>query len=271
MTTRTDNPSADDAPPTGTGGSQPAGSRPQSQNPARKIDDAMSISVFFPCHNEQDTIEPLVQRAYAVLAEISDDFEILIVDDGSTDQTGAIANRLAEQIAAVRVVHHPVNRGYGAALQSGFRAARKDLVFYTDGDGQFDIDELVGILPLVAEADVVSCYRLNRREGWIRRFNAWGWALAVRWVLGLRLRDIDCAFKLYRRAVIEQIDMKSTGALIDAEMLARAQRKGFRIVQHGVHHYPRTAGTPSGARLSVILRAFRELFTLRKDILHQDP
>jgi len=226
-----------------------------------------SISVFFPCHNEQDTVEPLIQKTHAFLAGLTDDFEILVIDDGSTDQTGGIADRLAAEIPQVRVIHHPTNQGYGAALQSGFRNARKDLVFYTDGDAQFDITELADILPLAKEYDVVTCYRLNRQEGRIRRLNAWGWSLAVRLLLGLKLRDIDCAFKLYHRRVIDQIAMKSTGALIDAEMLARAQQQGFSLVQHGVHHYPRRSGRPSGARLSVILRAFRELFRLRKDIL----
>ena len=226
-----------------------------------------SISVFFPCHNEQDAIEALVRKTCDFLAGRTNEFEVLIVDDGSTDETGVIADRLAAEIPHVRVIHHPTNRGYGAALQSGFLNARNDLIFYTDGDGQFDITELAVILPLIEHHDIVSCYRLRRHEGLMRRFNAWGWSIVVRLLLGLHLRDIDCAFKLYRRGVIVKIEMKSMGALIDAEMLARATRHGFSIVQHGVHHYPRRSGQSSGANPLVILRAFGELFRLRKDII----
>ncbi|MBN1818055.1 MAG: glycosyltransferase family 2 protein [Sedimentisphaerales bacterium] len=229
----------------------------------------LSISVFFPCHNEGASIEELVRRTCDFLSQQSDDFEILIIDDGSTDETGPIADRLAREISVVRVVHHPVNRGYGGALQSGFRAAVKEWVFYTDGDAQFDIYELDAILPLRKQYDIVSCYRLNRQEGWRRKWNAWCWSKLVGLLLGFRLKDVDCAFKLFRRRIFEGMEMKSAGALIDAEILARAKRRGYTIVQQGVHHYPRRAGRPSGAKLSVIVRAFQELFRLRNDILRE--
>lgn len=231
--------------------------------------DNLSISVFFPCHNEEESIEDLVRSTYAFLSERSDDFEIIIVDDGSIDQTGKIADRLTQEFSEVRVIHHPSNRGYGDALQSGFRAATKEWVFYTDGDAQFDISELDAILSLRQQVDIVSCYRMNRQEGWSRRFNAWCWTTLVGLLLGFRLKDVDCAFKLFRNSIFEGMEMKSTGALIDAEILARAKHKGYSITQHGVHHYPRRAGQSSGAKLSVILRAFKELFRLRKEIISE--
>ena len=226
-----------------------------------------SISVFFPCYNEAESIEKLVNKSLAVLGNLSNDFEIIIVDDGSSDGTAKITDRLASEHDAVRVVHHKQNSGYGGALQSGFKAATKELVFYTDGDGQFDIAELAQVLPLIDGADIVSCYRMDRQDSVVRKLNAWCWGKLVCMVFSMRLRDIDCAFKLYRREIFDNIEMQSMGALIDAEILARATRKGYRIVQKGVHHYPRTAGSSTGANPAVILRAFRELFKLRKDIV----
>ncbi len=236
-----------------------------SQRPAPSY----SVSVFFPCYNERDHIEPLVREAAEVLDGISDDYEIILVDDGSRDGTGELADGLAARFPFVRVIHHETNAGYGAALQSGFRAATKELVFYTDGDRQFDLKELPGILPLIESCDIVSCFRLNRREGLLRRINAYGWTKLVCFLFDLKLKDIDCAFKLYRREIFDTLEMNSTGALIDTEILARAARKGCRIVQVGVHHYPRLSGRSTGAKPGVIWKAFCELFQLRKNILRQ--
>lgn len=228
------------------------------------------MTVFFPCWNEQDAIEPLTQKAVDVLEGIGADYEIILVNDGSTDQTGAIADRLAAENPRIRVVHHPVNRGYGAALQSGFGAAQKELVFYTDGDGQFDLNELPPLLKLMDRFDIVSCYRLNRQEGLIRKLNAFCWTRLVGLLFALPLKDIDCAFKLYKRSIFDGMELYSTGALIDTEVLARAVRKGCRITQVGVRHYPRIAGRATGANPKVIIQAFRELFRLRRRILQSD-
>jgi len=227
----------------------------------------LSLSVFFPCHNEQDNIEALTRKTLEVLAGISEDVELILVNDGSSDRTGEIADRLAQEHEAVKVVHHPVNRGYGGALQSGFRAATKEWVFYTDGDGQFDIAELLLLLPLIPEFDIVTCYRKKRQDSFVRSLNAWAWGQLIHFVLDLKLKDIDCAFKLYRREIFDHIKMESNGALIDAEILARCQKAGYSMTQIPVTHYPRTAGDSSGANLKVILRAFKELFQLRKKIL----
>ena len=226
----------------------------------------VSISVFFPCYNEQDNITRVVEQALTVLEKLKADFEVIIVNDGSSDSTGQIADEIAGQKDRVKVVHHRTNLGYGAALQSGFKAATKELVFYTDGDGQFDINEMPPLLGLMEQYDIVSCYRLNRQDNLIRKINGWCWTKLVCLLFGMKIRDIDCAFKLYKREIFDNIKLVSAGALINAEILARAVRKGYRVTQQGVHHYPRTAGSQTGANLRVILRAFKELLRLRGQI-----
>ena len=225
-----------------------------------------SISVFFPCYNEQDNIKRVVEQALDILEKLDTDFEVIIVDDGSSDATGQIADQIASRQKWVKVIHHATNLGYGAALQTGFKAATKQFVFYTDGDGQFDIREMPSLLPLMKKCDIVSCYRLNRQDSLIRKINGWCWTKLVCLLFGLRIFDIDCAFKLYKREIFDNIRLSSTGALIDTEIIARAVRRGYIIAQKGVHHYPRTVGTQTGAKLSVIVRAFWELFKLYHQI-----
>ena len=226
----------------------------------------VSISVFFPCYNEQENVGRTVEKALEVMQKLNADFEVIIVDDGSSDGTGQIADEIAGRDGRVKVVHHEGNLGYGAALQSGFKAATKELVFYTDGDGQFEINEMPPLLALMEQYDIVSCYRLNRQDSLIRKINGWCWTRLVCLMFGLKIRDIDCAFKLYKREIFDKIELSSTGALIDAEILARAARKGYRITQKGVHHYPRMAGKQSGANIRVVLCAFKELFKLQSRI-----
>lgn len=226
----------------------------------------LSISVFFPCYNEEANVERTTRAALKTCRRISQDFEVIIVNDGSKDGTGAIADRLAAEIDEVRAIHNHPNLGYGGALQAGFRAATKDWVFYTDGDGQFDFEDIDKLLPLLERYDIVSGYRLDRQDSLMRKANALAWTLLVNVAFRLWLRDIDGAFKIYPRTLFDEIEMKSMGALIDTEILARAKRLGYTIGQVGVHHYARTAGEQTGANLGVILRAFKELFTLRGDI-----
>jgi glycosyltransferase involved in cell wall biosynthesis len=228
----------------------------------------ISLSVFFPCYNEVANVEKTTRAAHAAVTQITDDFEIIIVDDGSKDRTGEIADRLAAELPNVRAVHNRPNLGYGGALQRGFREARKEYVFYTDGDGQFRFDEIPKLLPLMKDYDIISGYRLDRKDPLIRKINAFCWTTLVNLVFGLWLKDIDCSYKLYPRKLFDEIQMKSMGALIDAEVLARARYRGYRIGQIGVHHYPRLAGEQTGANLRVILRAFKELFKLYLDIRH---
>ena len=237
------------------------------ENPAlTEQSEAVSVSVFFPCYNEEDNITRATEQGIAVLEELKADYELIIVNDGSADSTGQIADEIAGKNPRIKVVHHQTNLGYGSALQSGFKAATKKLVFYTDGDGQFDISELPPLLPLIEHYDIVSCYRLNRQDPFIRKINAWCWTKLVCFLFGMRIRDIDCAFKLFKREIFDSIKMSSAGALIDTEILARALRKGYTVTQKGVYHYPRTAGVQTGANIKVIFRAFRELIELYKEI-----
>lgn len=225
-----------------------------------------SISVFFPCYNEAGNLRRVYESASEVFKRLKLDYEIILVNDGSTDGTAQIANAIAAGDPRVRVIHHPHNLGYGSALQSGFRAATKALVFYTDGDGQFSLDELPPLIPLMTRYDIVSCFRLNRQDGLMRRVNAWCWTTLVCLVFRLKIKDINCAFKLYKRRVFDGMDLQSTGALINAEILARASRRGFTVTQVGVHHFPRTQGHQTGSNFAVIFRALGELAKLAKHI-----
>jgi glycosyltransferase involved in cell wall biosynthesis len=222
----------------------------------------LSISVFFPCYNEQDNVGRTAQRAIEVLEELEADFEIILVNDGSADETGLRADAIAAGDKRVRVIHHPHNMGYGAALQSGIKAAKKDLVFFTDGDGQFDIGEIKLLLPLITQNDIVCGYRLDRKDPFMRKLNGWMWTRLVNILFGMSIRDIDCAFKLFKTEIFDGMKLSSAGALISAEILARATQRGYRIAEVGVHHYPRTAGKQTGAKLRVIIKAFKELFKL---------
>ena len=226
-----------------------------------------ALSYFFPAHNEEANLEGLVEEALAALAAIADRFEIIAVDDGSTDATPAIADRLVEaHPEVVRAVHHPVNLGYGAALRSGFRAARFDLVCFTDGDRQFrvaDIGRLVARLGEADAADAVVGYRIRRADPPIRTIYARLYRLANRIWFGLRVRDVDCACKLFRRAALDGVRVESGGAFFSAELLIKMRAAGRELVEVGVPHYPRTAGSPTGSRPSVIGRAVKDFWGLR--------
>jgi glycosyltransferase involved in cell wall biosynthesis len=228
------------------------------------VDLAYSLSLFLPCFNEEQNVERTVRESVAALSEVADDFEVIVVNDGSRDRTGEIAERLAAENSHVRVCHHEQNRGYGGALRTGFLAAHKDLVCFMDADGQFDVREISDLLSLADKADIVNGFRINRRDPFFRSLNAFLFNRLVRLLFGLKVTDLNCAFKLYHRRVVNAIapQLESNGAFINAEMLIRAKKAGFSIVEVGVHHYPRVAGAQTGAKLSVILRAFKELFAL---------
>jgi glycosyltransferase involved in cell wall biosynthesis len=230
------------------------------------------LSVVLPAYNEEANIERVVRSCVAYLEARMPDYELLVVNDGSHDRTGEILNRLQNEFPRLRPLHHPQNRGYGAALRTGFDAASKRFVFYMDGDGQFDISDLDHLLPLATDEDhIVTGFRIERRDPFIRRLNAklfGGWL--VRIMLGVRVRDLNCAFKLIPKKVFERIVLESPGALINAELYGRAVRKGFGIKEVGVHHYPRPAGVQTGAHLRVIIRAFYDLFRLRRKIIASD-
>lgn len=234
-----------------------------------------SISAVLPAYNEEAIIERTVRHVADVLAGLSDDFEIIVTNDGSRDRTGAILAALQATVPRLRVVTHPRNLGYGAALASGFDAASKELVFLTDGDKQFDVAELADFLQeMDSTTDLVIGWRFKRADPPLRLLNAWGWKLLVNGLFGYTARDVDCAFKLLRRSVWESLTVHARGATFSAELLVKARRLGYRVKERPVSHYPRSAGCPTGARPGVITRAFLELFQLWRNLdreLAEDP
>jgi glycosyltransferase involved in cell wall biosynthesis len=219
-----------------------------------------------PAYNEAENIEAMVKDVIQAMEPLAEDYEVIVVDDGSSDDTAGVARALEEQYPQVRLVQHRVNQGYGAAVFSGLTSAAKELVFFTDSDRQFDLNEIEKLLDYIDEADLVIGYRAPRRDPFMRKVNAWGWKVLINLLFGYTARDIDCAFKLMRRRVIERIQdqVESRGATFSAEFLVRAKRAGFRIKEVPIHgHRPRVAGSPTGARPDVIIRAFKELIRFR--------
>jgi len=223
-----------------------------------------SLSVFFPAYNEEPNIEKTVKDAIRVLEKVVLKYEVIIIDDGSKDKTGEIADKLASENNDIRVIHHNPNKGYGEALKSGFYNAKYDWIAFTDSDGQFDFSELPKLLEKTDEADLVVGYRLNRNDPIVRKVNGWLWTRLNNLLLGINVRDVDCAFKLIKKEVIDSIPrLQSTrGGMISPELLAKAHKKGFKIIEVGVHHYPRRLGEQTGANLKVIIKSFVDLLGL---------
>lgn len=225
------------------------------------------LSYFFPAHDEEANLAGLVEEALETLPMLADTFEIIAVDDGSRDRTPVIADELAAAHAGiVRAVHHPTNLGYGAALRSGFAAARYELVAFTDGDRQFRVEDLARLTARLAgpdAPDVVVGYRIRRADPIIRTIYAKAYRLANRIFFGLRVTDVDCACKLFRRESLDGLRVESGGAFFSAELLIKLEAAGRAVVEVGVPHYPRTAGSPTGAKPQVILRAVRDFWRLR--------
>ncbi len=221
------------------------------------------LSVFFPAYNEEANVRSTAEAILRVLPIAADRYELLIVDDGSVDATGTIADELTESNPAVRAIHHPTNRGYGGALRTGFYNCRYELISFVDGDGQFDFGEVSEFLANSQAADLVIGYRVNRQDSLVRTINARAWGMLIRVLFGLHVRDVDCAFKLLHKRVLQTLPrLRSDGAMISAELLIRARNAGLKIEEVPVHHYPRRAGTQTGANLRVIIKAFRDLFSL---------
>lgn len=212
-----------------------------------------SLSVILPAYNEEENIERQVTACLEFLREYFTDYEVIVVNDGSRDQTGAIVQRMVDADPHVRMLVHPTNFGYGRTLADGFKAARCDLVFYTDSDNQFDVREVRDAMPLVKGpdgdpthgADAVFGYRVYRYDSVLRCLLSWTYNRLVRVLFRVKVRDVDCAFKMFTRAVNEQLHLESKDFFIDTEMVARIARMGVRTVEKGVRHYPRTAGTTS--------------------------
>jgi glycosyltransferase involved in cell wall biosynthesis len=201
------------------------------------------LSVFFPAYNDSGTIASMVIRAVKAASELTSDYEVIVVDDGSTDATAEIANELARTYPHVRVEHHPRNRGYGGALQTGFRSATKDLIFYTDGDAQYDPAELSQLWSrLTSDADLVNGYKISRSDPWHRIVIGRVYHHAVSFLFGLKVRDVDCDFRLFRRSVFDRITLQKTSGVICLEMMKKVQDAGCTIVEVPVHHYHRAYG-----------------------------
>ena len=225
------------------------------------------LSWFFPAHNEAANLEGLIAEALETLPNLADTFEIIAVDDGSTDRTPEIADALAgSHPDVVRAVHHPTNLGYGAALRSGFGAARYELVAFTDGDRQFHVVDIGRLTARMAEPDqpdVVVGYRIKRADAPLRLAYARAYRLANRLFFGLKVADVDCAAKLFRREALQGLRVESDGAFFSAEMIIKLRASSRSVVEVGVPHYPRTAGSATGAKPQVVLRAVRDFWRLR--------
>lgn len=226
------------------------------------------VSVFFPAYNEETNIKATVTKAAKILPQITKKWEIIVVDDGSTDKTGEIVEGLIKKNPQVRMITHAPNRGYGAALKSGFYNSQYEWIAYTDADGQFDFAEITKFIETQKEtdADLVIGYYLKRQVPFYRILGTkLLWQPAVRLLFGLKVKDIDCGFKLVRRKVIKQISKLEAerGPFISSELLIKAKKSGFKIAEIGVHHYPRKAGQATGASLKVILSGLKDLMRLK--------
>jgi putative flippase GtrA len=219
-----------------------------------------SLSVILPAYNEEALIKDTIVTVMSTLVTWMQDFEVIVVNDGSKDRTGQIVAHLATYDRRIRLINHPVNKGYGAALVTGFESVTKELAFFMDSDGQFDIRDLARFFPLIETRGAVLGYRTHRQDTWMRKLNAWGWKMLVSFIFDVRVRDIDCAFKLFRSEFFRTNRLETRGAMINAEILYKLGRAGYTYVEVGVQHLPRKAGKATGAKLSVILRALREMF-----------
>jgi glycosyltransferase involved in cell wall biosynthesis len=240
----------------------PAGVREPGQASCR----FSSLSIVFPAYNEEDNIARAVTRARRVAQRYFDSFEIIVVNDGSVDGTREIVESLADHYPDVVAIHHPVNRGYGDALTSGLYRASKELVFFSDSDLQFDLDEIDRLVRHIDGFDIVAGYRANRADNAMRRLNAWAWNKLVQFTLGVRLRDVDCAFKMFRREVFDKVRVESAGAMVNTEIFTFVQQRKMTVKEVPVSHYPREAGVQSGANLRVIAKAFAELWRLKRKL-----
>jgi glycosyltransferase involved in cell wall biosynthesis len=234
---------------------------PATTVPSRDSALLRSVSVVLPSFNEEANIADAIRNATAGAAATSEDYEIIVVDDGSTDGTARIVSQCIEADPHVRLIVHTRNRGYGDAVRSGIKAARMDWVLLSDADLQFDLRELADFVPLTRTADALWGHRILRQDRPARRAFSAAWNELMRALFQLPVRDVDCAFKLIRRDLLQRFELQTSGAMISTELLVRARAEGARVVEIGVHHHPRVAGEETGGKARVVLRAFRELAT----------
>jgi glycosyltransferase involved in cell wall biosynthesis len=223
-----------------------------------------TLSIVIPAYNEEANVAEAVRRVSRTAQNLGADYEIIVVNDGSRDRTGEVVRGLMPTIPHLILVEHHPNRGYGGALKAGFAAATRDLIAFVPADNQFEFEEIRLLLAQLTPAVVlVSGRRVDRKDNAVRKFNGWGWNLVVRILFGYLIKDIDCGFKVFRRSALDHVHIESNGAMIDTEMLAGLRARGFKFAEVPVSHLPRLAGSPTGANVKVVLRAFRDLFRFR--------
>lgn len=222
-----------------------------------------SLSCFFPCYNDAFSIAPLVANANAVAEAFTDDYEIIVIDDGSSDHSRDVLCELAETYPNLKLIFHDQNRGYGGALQSGFKAATKEWVFYTDGDGQYDVWELRNLLAEIkVDVDVVNGYKIARSDAWYRLLIGKMYLGGMRLLFGFRVRDVDCDFRLIRKSVLDRITLTQNSGVICVELVTKLERAGARFVDVPVHHYHRQHGTSQFFRWRHLIRTLVQIVTL---------
>ena len=221
-----------------------------------------SLSVFFPAFNEAKNLPTLVEQTFNLLTDIAQKYEVIIVNDGSVDNTVAVVEKLKASHPQLRLISHPKNLGYGAALRTGINHSQYDWVFFSDADLQFDIKELTEFLPYTADHKVIIGYRISRAEGARRHLNALLLKVFIDLLFRLHVKDIDCAFKLFDRKLVQSIKLTSTGAFISSELLYKLKKKQVIFKQLPVSHYQRRFGNPTGANLKVIIKAGLEMLSL---------
>lgn len=225
-----------------------------------------SLSIFFPFYNEETTLVDTVRKADKIAREICEKYEILMINDGSQDKTAEVGQQIEKELPNAKLISHPVNRGYGAAIKTGFYNAQYEWIAFTDGDGQFDFAEIANFIKTQQQtnADLVVGWYRHRAVSFVRKLNTFLWQFVVRLLFGLKVRDIDCGFKFLRREVIQKISPLESerGAFISTEFLVKAIKNDFKITEIPVTHYPRRAGRGTGANLNVIIRSFLDLFRL---------
>ena len=222
-----------------------------------------TVSAFFPCYNDAETIEAVVRRVEAALRPLLEDLEIIVVDDGSIDGSLEVLRALELELPNLHVIAHPTNRGYGGALISGFAAAKHEWIFYTDGDGQYDPGEAPTLISAVEPStDIVQGWKISRSDSWYRKVIGRLYHHVVARAFSLRVRDTDCDFRLFRRALLEKVSLQSTSGVICVEMMRQFQVTGARFAEVPVHHYPRQHGRSQFFRLHHIARAGKQLVQL---------
>lgn len=225
----------------------------------------ITLSVFFPAYYDEGNIDKVVTKAVEVLEELRlKDYEVTIIEDGSPDKTGEAADKLAEKFPKVKVIHHKENMGYGATLYEGFNSAKMDYVFYTDGDNQFDLEELKKFVAMLPYCDIVVGYRKKKQYSTYRKITSFVYNLLLRFIFDIDYIDIDCAFKLLKRDLFDKISIKTKDAFIDAEIMIQANLLGYRSTEIGVKHLPRVDGISTAARPSIIIRTIKEIIQFRR-------